>query len=101
MHDMLRETPIYQEILKEGREEGLEKGLEQGLQRGQLEALRQAVIDVVVERFPKLGSSASLARGPASVSRRSSRRAMAMKSSKPKGCFALCIAIGEAISLSR
>ncbi len=54
MHDMLRETPIYQEILKEGREEGLEKGLEEGLQRGQLEALRQAVIDVVVERFPKL-----------------------------------------------
>ncbi len=38
MHDMLRETPIYQEILKEGREEGLEQGLEQGLQRGQLEA---------------------------------------------------------------
>ncbi len=32
----------------------LEQGLEQGLQRGQLEALRQAVIDVVVERFPKL-----------------------------------------------
>jgi predicted transposase YdaD len=54
MHDILRETPIYQEILKEGREEGLEQGLEQGLQRGQLEALRQAVIDVVVERFPKL-----------------------------------------------
>jgi predicted transposase/invertase (TIGR01784 family) len=54
MHDILRETPIYQEILKEGREEGLEEGLEQGLQRGQLEALSQAVIDVVVERFPKL-----------------------------------------------
>jgi predicted transposase YdaD len=50
MHDILRETPIYQEILKEGREEGLE----QGLQRGQLEALRQAVVEVVVERFPKL-----------------------------------------------
>lgn len=50
MHDILRETPIYQEILKEGREEGLE----QGLQRGQLEALRQAVVEVVVERFPSL-----------------------------------------------
>ena len=46
MHDILRETPIYQEILKEGREEGLE----QGLQRGQLEALRQAIVEVVVER---------------------------------------------------
>jgi predicted transposase YdaD len=50
MHDILRETPIYQEILKEGREEGLE----QGRQRGQLEALRQAVVEVVVERFPRL-----------------------------------------------
>jgi predicted transposase YdaD len=50
MHDILRETPIYQEILKEGREEGLE----QGLQRGQLEALRQAVVEIVVERFPRL-----------------------------------------------
>jgi predicted transposase YdaD len=50
MHDILRETPIYQEILKEGREEGLE----QGLQRGQLEALRQAIVEVVVERFPRL-----------------------------------------------
>ena len=50
MHDILRETPIYQEILKEGRQEGLE----QGLQRRQLEALRQAIVEVVVERFPKL-----------------------------------------------
>ncbi len=50
MHDILGETPIHQEILKEGREEGLQLGL----QRGQLEALRQTVIDVVVERFPKL-----------------------------------------------
>ena len=41
MHDMLRETPIYQEILKEGREEGLE-------------ALRRAIVDVIAQRFPKL-----------------------------------------------
>ncbi len=41
MHDILRETPIYQEILKEGREEGLE-------------ALGQAILDVVTQRFPKL-----------------------------------------------
>ena len=45
MHDILRETPIYQEILKEGREEGLEQG--------RLEALRQAIVEVVVERFPQ------------------------------------------------
>ena len=41
MHDMLRETPIYQEILKEGRKEGLE-------------ALRRAIVDVITQRFPKL-----------------------------------------------
>ena len=43
MHDILRETPIYQEILKEGREEGLE-------------ALRQAVVDIVAQRFPQRGN---------------------------------------------
>ena len=41
MHDILRETPIYQEILKEGRKEGLE-------------ALRRAIVDVITQRFPKL-----------------------------------------------
>ena len=50
MHDILRETPIYQEILKEGREEGLQLGL----QRGQLEVLGQAAVEVVAERFPGL-----------------------------------------------
>jgi len=45
MHDILRGTPIYQEILKEGRKEGREEGLE---------ALRQAVLDVIAQRFPKL-----------------------------------------------
>src|SRR5436309_6435180 len=54
MHDVLRETPIYQEILNEGREEGLEKGLEKGREEGQIDALRQAVVDVVLERFPRL-----------------------------------------------
>ena len=46
MHDILRETPIYQEILKEG------------LERGQFEELRQAIVDIVVEHFPKLVRSA-------------------------------------------
>ena len=41
MHEMLRETPIYQEILREGRQEGLE-------------VLRQAVLDVIAQRFPEL-----------------------------------------------
>jgi flagellar biosynthesis/type III secretory pathway protein FliH len=54
MHDILRETPIYQEILKEGREEGREEGLEKGIQKGQIEALRRAVVQIVLQRFPKL-----------------------------------------------
>src|SRR5712692_4132959 len=62
MHDIIRETPIYQLILKEGREEGreegIEKGIEQGLiegiEKGQRNALQQAVVDVIEERFPKL-----------------------------------------------
>src|SRR5436309_3163926 len=41
MHDILRETPIYQEILKEGREEVIEE-------------LRQTVVDVVQKRFPNI-----------------------------------------------
>ncbi len=54
MHDIIRESPYFQEILKEGLEEGLEKGREKGREEGQLEALRQTIIDIVVERFPKL-----------------------------------------------
>ena len=50
MHDILRETPIYQEILKEGREEGIQEGIEQG----ELKGLNRAVVEVVVKRFPKL-----------------------------------------------
>ncbi|MGH2496900.1 MAG: hypothetical protein ACRDIV_19525 [Ktedonobacteraceae bacterium] len=50
MHDIIRESPYYQEILKEGMEEGVEKGREEG----KLEALRQTVMDIVVERFPRL-----------------------------------------------
>jgi hypothetical protein len=50
MHSILRDSPYYQEILQEGREEGREEGLE----KGKLEGLRQAVLDVVQERFPKV-----------------------------------------------
>ncbi len=50
MHDILRDTPIYQLILKEGREEGREEGLEQG----KLEVLRQTLVTIMEIRFPKL-----------------------------------------------
>jgi predicted transposase YdaD len=50
MHNVLRETPIYQEMTKEAREEGLQQGRQLGLQQG----LRDVLLDVVLDRFPKL-----------------------------------------------
>ena len=55
LYDMLRDTPAFQDIMKEGRQEGLEQGLEQGLERGReegREALRQALLAIVQARFP-------------------------------------------------
>jgi len=54
MHDILRETPIYQEILLEGRKEGIEKGIE----RGRLESKRDTVLILVKTGFPALTSLA-------------------------------------------
>jgi hypothetical protein len=62
MYDLIRDTPIYQEMTKMAREEGLAKGLEEGLKEGLKEgrkeggqiALREAILDLVQERFPKL-----------------------------------------------
>lgn len=54
MHDLLRESPFYQEILQEGREKGLEEGLEKGLEKGKLEGSRKTLLKVVRARFPKM-----------------------------------------------
>ncbi|HEX6480749.1 MAG TPA: hypothetical protein VF043_18065 [Ktedonobacteraceae bacterium] len=82
MDDVLRETPVYQEMTRwareeglregiregilegiregrrEGRQEGLEEGrqegLEEGRQEGRLEGLQQALLVILTERFPKL-----------------------------------------------
>lgn len=53
MHDILRASPYYQEILEEGREEGLEKGLEKGRQEHAQE-LRQTIISIVLGKYPQL-----------------------------------------------
>ena len=45
LEDILRDTPVYQEVLAEGMEKGLEKGLE---------AQRQTLLDIVQERFPEI-----------------------------------------------
>ena len=57
MYDILQETPVYKFMTKEAREEGLQEGLEKGRQEGLqegLETLRQAVVDIVRKRFPKI-----------------------------------------------
>src|SRR6266852_5393631 len=53
MYDILQETPVYQFMTKEAREEGLQEGREEGIEKG-LETLRQAIVDIVRERFPKI-----------------------------------------------
>ena len=50
MDDVLRDTPVYQEMTRWAREEGLEEGR----QEGRLEGLQQAVFAILTERFPKL-----------------------------------------------
>ncbi len=46
LEDILRDTPVYQEVLAEG--------LEKGLKEGKLEAQRQTLLDIVQERFPEI-----------------------------------------------
>src|SRR5947209_17119966 len=62
MDDVLRETPVYQEMtrwareegLQEGRQVGLQEGRQEGLQEGRLAGLQQALLAILTERFPKL-----------------------------------------------
>ena len=64
MHNILRESPFYQEILEEGREVGLEEGLEKGHKEGKLEGLRETLLAIVQTRFPKV---LRLAKGQAAI----------------------------------
>ena len=48
-NDFLRETPVYQEVLEEGIEKGRQEALQQELQRQ-----RQTLLDIILERFPKV-----------------------------------------------
>ena len=50
LEDILRDTPVYQEVLAEGEEKGLEKGIKEG----ELRAQRQTLLDIVQERFPEI-----------------------------------------------
>lgn len=57
LRDILEESWAYQEMVQKGLQQGLEQGLEQGRQEGELRALRQAIVDVVQERFPGIVAS--------------------------------------------
>jgi predicted transposase YdaD len=62
MDDVLRDTPVYQEMTRWAREEGLREGLQEGLREGRQEGflegrqegLQQALLAIVREHFPKL-----------------------------------------------
>jgi len=65
MHDFLYDTPVYQHIMRQGREEGLLEGLEEGRQEGlakgrqegqqeTIHELREALLEVILELFPKI-----------------------------------------------
>ncbi len=51
--DILRESWVYQGILREGLEEGREQGLEEGRAEG-LQVLRQTLVSFIEMRFPAL-----------------------------------------------
>ena len=54
MDDVLRDTPVYQEMTRWAREEGRQEGRQEGLQEGRHEGLQQALLAILTERFPKL-----------------------------------------------
>jgi predicted transposase YdaD len=62
MHDILADSPLFQEIIKWGQEEGLRKGQEEGLKKGQeegrlegrLESGRNILLSLTSTRFPEL-----------------------------------------------
>ena len=58
MYDLIRDTPIYQEMTRLAREEGLKEGLKEGLREGK-QALRDTVLDIVRVRFPDLAELAA------------------------------------------
>jgi predicted transposase YdaD len=54
MHDFLKDTWVFQEVIKEGLEQGLQQGLQQGKKEGREEALEQGITRFVELRFPTL-----------------------------------------------
>ncbi len=53
MYDFLYDTPVYQDIMRQGREKGLLEGLEVGRQE-KIQELREMLLEVILELFPKI-----------------------------------------------
>ena len=51
MIELVRETPLYQEILEEGLQEGHRKGHREGRREGLVEGRRQSLLDLLAHRF--------------------------------------------------
>lgn len=51
LYEILRDTPAFQEIAKQGWKEGLKEGREEGLKEG-LNALQAALQTLIEMRFP-------------------------------------------------
>jgi predicted transposase YdaD len=54
MHDILKDTWVFQEIIKEGLEQGLEQGKKAGIEEGKQQVLERVLVQFVEIRFPTL-----------------------------------------------
>jgi predicted transposase YdaD len=54
MHDFLKDTWVFQEVIKEGLEQGLQQGLQQGKKEGREEESERLLTRFVELRFPAL-----------------------------------------------
>ncbi|MEC4895440.1 MAG: DUF4351 domain-containing protein [Oscillatoria sp. PMC 1051.18] len=54
--DIMRESVIYQRILREGRSEGLQQGLQQGRSEGLQQEARSLVMRLILRRFGTIES---------------------------------------------
>ena len=55
MLNIVRESPLYQDIIREGMREGMREGLREGLQKGQEQESRAIVTRILTRRFGPLG----------------------------------------------